>query len=58
MIALALRTQLLYIVNYANVANVLRQDVERELYKNKKKKPIVSIKELKRVPVQNRPALL
>lgn len=56
MIALALTTQLLHIVNYATVANVLHQDVERELLY--KKSPIVSIKEIKMVPVQNRPALL
>lgn len=58
MIALALTTQLLYIVNYATVANVLHQDVERELLCKKKQKTIVSIKEIKMVPVQNRPALL
>lgn len=58
MIALALTTQLLHIVNYATVANVLHQDVERELLYKKKKNPIVSIKEIKMVPVQNRPALL
>lgn len=57
MIALALTTQLLYIVKYATVANVLHQDVERELL-YKKTNPIVSIKEIKMVPVQNRPALL
>lgn len=57
MIALALTTQLLHIVIYATVANVLHQDVERELL-YKKKNPIVSIKEIKMVPVQNRPALL